>query len=336
MVGAVLVRRGRIVGTGYHQRAGSDHAEILALKRAGPLARRATLYINLEPCHHQGRTPPCTEAVIRSGVERVVVGMADPNPLVSRRGIQRLRRAGISVRVGVLGQECQKLNEAFSKFISRRIPFVILKLAASLDGRIATFTGDSRWVTGTAARNFVHRLRNQVDAVLVGVETVMADDPMLTCRLPGGRNPWRVVLDSRLRIPLAAKVLHRRGPGQTVVVVGPSAPITKVEAIERRGAHVWRMPLRKGSIPFPLILKRLGKMGFLSVMIEGGGDTAARALADRIVDKTLFFYAPKIVGGEGRAMVGALGLRQMRHSKRIENVDITRFDEDLLVTGYVR
>src|SRR5574341_629007 len=193
MVGAVLVRSGKVVATGYHRHAGSDHAEIVALKRAGKRARRATLYLNLEPCSHQGRTPPCALSLIRAGVRRVVVGMVDPNPLVSGKGIRKLRQAKIRVDVGLLERECRRLNEAFSKHITRRIPFVILKLAASLDGRIATASGDSRWVTGSAARRYVHHLRDQVDAVVVGAGTVLADDPRLTCRLRGGRDPWRVV-----------------------------------------------------------------------------------------------------------------------------------------------
>ena len=199
MVGAVLARGRKVIATGYHQRAGGDHAEIVALKRAGARAKGATLYLNLEPCSHFGRTPPCADAVIRAGVMRGVVGMADPNPLVSGRGIRKLRQAGVQVDVGLLREECRRLNEAFCKHITRRLPFVILKLAASLDGKIATSSGDSQWITGEAARRHVHSLRNQVDAVLVGAGTVIADDPQLPCRIPGGRNPLRVVVDGRLR-----------------------------------------------------------------------------------------------------------------------------------------
>jgi diaminohydroxyphosphoribosylaminopyrimidine deaminase/5-amino-6-(5-phosphoribosylamino)uracil reductase len=335
MVGAVLVRGGRIIATGYHQRAGGDHAEIVALKRAGERARGATLYLNLEPCNHQGRTPPCTLSLIRAGVRRVVAGMADPNPIVSGRGLRRLSRAGIQARVGVLEEECRRLNEAFKKYITRRSPFVILKLAASLDGKIATSTGDSQWITETASRNYVHSLRNQVDAVLVGIGTVLADDPRLTCRLPGGRDPWRVVLDGRLRIPLTACLLHQREPEKTIVVTGPRAPMKKIEAIKSYGAQVWSFPLRKGEIPFAFLLKRLGKMGLTSVMIEGGATTASRALRERVVDKVFFFYAPKIIGGDGREMIEALGIKRMRDSKRIKDVEVKRFGKDFLVSGYL-
>lgn len=335
MVGAVLVRGRKVIATGYHQRVGGDHGEIVALKRAGEKARGATLYLNLEPCNHQGRTPPCTLSLIQSRVKRVVVGMVDPNPLVSGKGIRRLRQAGIQVRVGLLQDECRKLNEAFSKYITRRIPFVILKLAVSLDGRIATSTGDSRWVTGSVSRRYVHQLRNRVDAVLVGAGTVLADDPKLTCRLPGGRDPWRVVLDGRLRIPLKAQLLRQRGPEKSIVVTGPRAPIKKVEAIRRYGARVWNLPLREGRIPFAAPLKRLGKMGLLSVMIEGGATTASWALKEGVVDKFFFFYAPKIIGGDGREVIDTLGVRKMSHCKKVRAMELKKLGKDFLVSGYL-
>jgi len=336
MVGAVVVRGGRIIATGYHPRAGGDHAEIVALKRAGEGARGATLYLNLEPCDHQGRTPPCTLGLIRSGVKRVVAGMVDPNPLVSGRGIRRLRRAGTQVQVGLLEAECRRLNEAFVKYITRRVPFVVLKLAASLDGRIATSTGDSKWITGRSARSYVHRLRDQTDAVLVGVGTVVADNPRLTCRLPGGRDPWRVILDSHLRIPLTARLFHQRGPEKTIIVTAPRAPRKKVQAIEAYGARVWNFPLVREKIPIAPVLRRLGRMGLLSVMIEGGMVTATAALRERLVDKVLFFYAPKIIGGAGKSMVDALGIRRVSQAQKVRDVEVRRLGEDLLVSGYLR
>lgn len=336
MVGAVLVREGRVIATGYHRRPGGDHAEIVALKHAGKKARRATLYLNLEPCDHQGRTPPCTLSLIRSGIKRVVAGMVDPNPLVSGRGIRRLRQAGVQVQVGLLEAECRRLNEAFIKYVTRKIPFVILKLAASLDGRIATSTGDSRWITGIAARSYVHRLRNQVDAILVGVGTVVADNPRLTCRLPGGRDPWRVILDGHLRIPLTARLLHQREPEKTIIVTGPRVAKKKVKTIEAYGAKVWSFPLVRGRIPFAPILWGLGGVGLLSVMIEGGVVTATAALQERVVDKVLLFYAPKIIGGEGKTMIEDLGIKRLSQSRRIRKVEVKRFGEDFLVSGYLR
>ncbi len=333
MVGAVLVRGRSVVATGYHRRAGGAHAEIVALKRAGKRARGATLYINLEPCSHHGRTPPCTLSLINAGVKTVVAGMADPNPLVSGGGLRKLRRAGVQVRVGILAEESRKLNEAFTKYITRRSPFVILKIAASLDGKIATRSGHSRWITGPKARRIVHEMRNCVDAVLVGAGTVIADDPQLTCRIPGGRNPLRVVVDGHLRIPTTIRLL--REPGRTVVVTGPRAPSRKVRAIERSGAEVWRLPLSDGAVPFASLLRELGKRGIVSVMIEGGATTAARALQEKVVDKICFFYAPKIIGGDGMTMIGPLGVRKMSHSRQINRIEVARVGKDFLVTGYL-
>ncbi|MGH7831726.1 MAG: bifunctional diaminohydroxyphosphoribosylaminopyrimidine deaminase/5-amino-6-(5-phosphoribosylamino)uracil reductase RibD [Candidatus Binatia bacterium] len=335
MVGAVLVRSGKIVATGYHKRAGEDHAEIVAVKRAGSRARGATLYINLEPCAHYGRTPPCAPVLVKAGIKRVVAGMADPNPRVAGRGIRTLRRAGIQVDVGLLEPECRRLNEAYIKYIRRRVPFVILKLAASLDGKIATSTGDSHWITGPVSRTYVHRLRNQVDAVLVGVGTVAADNPRLTCRLPGGRDPLRIIVDGRLGIPLKARLLHQRGVEKTIVATGSGAPVKKVGAIRSYGAQVWRFPLHRGMIRLASVLQSLGKLGLSSVMIEGGAATAARALSERIVDKLCFFYAPKIIGGEGRPMIEALGIRRLVQSKKIKRVEIKKMGEDFLVSGYL-
>jgi diaminohydroxyphosphoribosylaminopyrimidine deaminase/5-amino-6-(5-phosphoribosylamino)uracil reductase len=333
LVGAVLARGGKIIGAGFHRRAGGDHAEIAALRRAGGKARGATLYINLEPCSHYGRTPPCAPALIRAGIKRVVVGTADPNPLVSGGGIRKLSRAGIQVRVGVLKEECRRLNEAFDKYITRRLPFVILKIAASLDGKIAASTGHSRWITGPAARRRVHEMRNRVDAILVGVGTVLADNPQLTCRIPGGRDPVRIVLDRRLRIPLAARLLHERG--KTVIVSGPLASAKKIKAIEKCGAEVWRLPLRRGGIPLAPVLKKIAARGMMSVMIEGGAITAARALAERVVDKMCFFYAPKIVGADGLSMIAPLGVRKMGQSRQLKNLSVEKIGDDLLVTGYL-
>jgi diaminohydroxyphosphoribosylaminopyrimidine deaminase/5-amino-6-(5-phosphoribosylamino)uracil reductase len=335
MVGAVLVRHGRIIGTGYHRRAGDDHAEVVALKRAGRRARGATLYINLEPCDHVGRTAPCTSSLIRAGVSKVVAGMVDPNPLVSGRGIRRLRRAGIKVEVGPLEAECRELNEAFVKHVTQGLPFVILKLAATLDGKIATSTGDSKWVTGEAARRYVHELRNRVDAVVVGRGTVTADDPLLTCRIPGGRDPWRVVLDGRLRTPLSAQLVQPALARRTIIATGAGASANKVRLLKKRGAQVWSFPLRRGGVPFKSVLRRLGKMGLLSVMIEGGAATASRALSENAVDKVVLFYAPKIIGGDGKSMLESLGTRKLSASRRVSQVELSRLGDDLVISGYL-
>ena len=334
-VGAVLVRAGKIVGTGYHRFAGGDHAEIAALRRAGAQARGATLYITLEPCSHYGRTPPCTSALIRAGIKEVVCGVRDPNLLVSGRGLRRLARAGIRVRTGILEQRCRLLIEAFAKYITRQVPFVVLKLAATLDGRIAAASGDARWISGERSRAAVHRLRNRVDAVVVGVGTVIADDPLLTCRIAGGRNPWRIVLDSRLRLPLSARILRLPDVQKTIIAAGAGAPAAKVRALESLGAEVWRLPLRGEGISWRPLLRKLARRDIVSVLIEGGGRTAASALAEKTVDKFLFFYAPKIIGGDGMAMVGELGLRRVKNALPARELHVRRSGEDLVVTGYL-
>ena len=286
MVGAVVVRQDRVVGRGHHARAGTEHAEVVALRDAGTAARGATLYVNLEPCSHFGRTAPCVRAVIEAGIRRVVVGMIDPNPAVAGGGVQALKDAGIRVDVPVREDDCRRLNEAFVKHVTRGLPFVTLKLAASLDGRIATATGDSRWVTGPAARRYVHRLRNELDAVLVGSGTVLADDPQLTCRLPGGRDPLRVVLDRRLRTPVSARLVNQREPEKTVLVTGDGVPASRRKRLEDLGVQVWSFPVRQGRISFRRVLRKLARAGVLSILMEGGGVTASQAISDKVVTRS--------------------------------------------------
>lgn len=335
MVGAVLVRGGKIIATGFHRIAGEDHAEIVALKRVGSKAKGATLYINLEPCSHYGRTPPCSRALIRAGVKEVVAGMMDPNPLVGGRGFRELKRAGIKVRVGLLEEECRTLNEAFIKYVTRRLPFVTLKLAASLDGKIAAVTGDARWISSETSRRMVHKLRNQVDAIVAGVGTVLADDPQLTCRIPNGRNPWRVILDSRLRIPLAASLLRQTDPERSIIVTSDRSSRQRVRAIESLGAQVWRLRLRRGKIPWTAILRKLAAKDVLSVMIEGGATTAAWALREKAVDKIMFFYGPIILGGDGRVMIDALGVKRVGQALRVQRTRVRKSGTDTLVSGYL-
>jgi len=335
MVGAVLVRRGKVVGAGYHRAAGGDHAEIVALKQAGAKAKGATLYLTLEPCSHYGRTPPCVDALIHSGIEAVVAAMSDPNPRVAGRGFKKLRRAGIRVRLGLMETECRTILEAFTKFITQSVPFVTLKLAATLDGKIATASGDSQWISGAPSRSLVHRWRNQVDAVLVGAATVRADDPQLTCRIAGGRNPYRVVLDSRLRIPLTAQLFKQKDAARTIIATTTAASAARVRAIEERGAQVWRLPAKGNQVAWQPLLKKLAGHGIVSVLIEGGAAVAASALKHRVVDKVQFFYAPKIIGGDGRVMIDELAIAKMTHAIALKNISVRQVGEDMLVSAYL-
>ena len=336
MVGAVLVRDGAMIASGFHRFAGGDHAEIVALKKAGSKAKGTTLYINLEPCNHYGRTPPCTRSLIAAGVKEVVVGMKDPNPRVAGKGLRALVRSGIKVRSGVLQRECQALNEAFTKFITRGVPFVTLKLAASLDGKIATPSGDSYWISCEESRAIVHQLRNSFDAVLVGAGTVIIDDPQLTCRIPGGRDPRRIILDARLRIPLEAEFLRQRGSDKNIIVTSHTAPAGKIRALENLGATVWRLPVREGAVRWLPLLKKLAKSDIVSILLEGGAITAAGALKEKVVDKVLLFYAPKLLGGDAHSMIASLGVERIDQSVVLQHLQIQKSGTDFLVSGYLK
>lgn len=338
MVGAVLVKDGAVVGEGFHAFAGGDHAELAALREAESAAAGATLYVNLEPCCHFGRTPPCVDRIVQAGVQRVVAACEDPNPAVGGKGFAALRSAGVTVEVGALRDEAARLNEAFFAFIRTGRPFVILKAAASLDGKIATQTGDSRWITGESARQHVHHLRNEVDAVLVGIGTVLRDDPMLTTRLgtPDQRDPTRVIVDNLARLPLRAQVVNRASTAPTVLAVSEMAPRARLDALEREGVQVLMVPGSPRRVALTGLMEALGKMGFLSVMIEGGAEINASALQEGIVDKLLLFLAPILIGGKATpTAVGGEGIATLREAKRLRDVRVERFGEDILIEGYL-
>jgi len=335
MVGAVVARKERVISRGYHAQAGAPHAEAAALKKAGD-ARGATLYVTLEPCHHQGRTPPCTQVILSAGIRRVVVGDIDPNPHVTGGGAEFLASRGVEVVTGILRRKCHELNEFFNKHITTGLPFVLLKSAATMDGKLATATGDSRWVTGEKARSYVHRLRNDVDAILVGRGTVKKDDPSLNTRLPGrrsGRDPVRLVLDTRLRLPLSARVFDQDIGGAAIVVTGPKPPAKKRRAFEKAGIEVLVLPLARGRINLSKLTKKLGARNIQSILIEGGGEVNASALLyDRIVDKIFFFYAPKIIGGvKAPTLVDGSGIEMMSKSLNVEIIKIRRLGSDILI-----
>jgi diaminohydroxyphosphoribosylaminopyrimidine deaminase/5-amino-6-(5-phosphoribosylamino)uracil reductase len=329
-VGAVVVRGRKVVGRGFHRRAGAPHAEIEALQDAGPRARGATLYVTLEPCNHHGRTPPCTEAILRADVRTVVVGVRDPNRAVTGQGLERLRRRGVEVKVGVEEAACNELLAPFRKLVETGLPLVTLKLAASLDGRIATRTGASRWITGPAARRLVHRLRNEMDAVMVGAQTIRDDDPLLTCRLAGGRDPLRVVVDGRLRIPLGARVLtNDAAPGTLIATVVRKPRI--LESLRGKGAKTVVLPGKNGLLSLRRLLRTLGKRGVSSVLIEGGATLAAHAIRERIVDRLILFYGPKLIGADGRPMLGTLGVAALADATSVRDLRLVRMGADFVV-----
>jgi diaminohydroxyphosphoribosylaminopyrimidine deaminase / 5-amino-6-(5-phosphoribosylamino)uracil reductase len=339
MVGGVVVKDGQVVGRGYHARAGSRHGEVAALEDAGAQAQGATLYVTLEPCCHYGRTPPCTKAVIAAGVCRVVAAMRDPNPLVSGKGLEELRQAGIEVKVGVLEAEATALNEVYIKYITTKRPFVLLKVAASLDGKIATVTGESRWITNECSRLLVHQLRDQVDAVMVGINTVLRDDPLLTTRLPGGggRDPIRIVVDSRLRIPYEAKVLTASPTACTIIATTASAPDEKRRQLEALGAKVLVIDGDGSGVPLAPLMDQLGAMQVTSILLEGGGELHGAALRAGIVDKVLYFIAPKLLGGRtAPPAIGGEGFARLVEAVTLERTQVKRLDGDLLIEGYVR
>lgn len=336
LVGAVVVRGNRVVGRGFHRRAGEPHAEVLALQEAGEQARGATLYVTLEPCNHFGRTPPCTEAVLKAGIRRAVVGMKDPNPRVVGGGIRRLRRAGIAVEVGGLAQACRDLNAPFCKYVTARMPFVTLKGALTLDGKIATASGDSRWVTSPGSREEVHRLREAADAVMIGIGTALKDDPLLNVRLSRRepkRQPLRIVVDSRLRIPSTSQLVRTASRYPTLIATTGAASPSKIRRLERKGAEVWVLPrTRRGKVRLGVLMKRLGERGVLSILLEGGAELNAAAVREGLVDRFLFFFAPKIAGGaKALGMIGGEGVRRMGEAMPLELVRTRRIGPDLLV-----
>lgn len=342
MVGAIITKKGKIIGKGYHRMAGTPHAEIIALEEVGKKARGSTLYVNLEPCcHYDKKTPPCTNAIIQAGIKKVVLGMIDPNPKVSGKGIRLLRNAGIEVVTGILENESKKMNEAYIKYITTGIPFVILKIASSLDGKIATASGESRWITGEQSRKMVHRLRSEVDAVMVGIGTVMKDDPMLNVRLVKGRNPHRVILDPQLKIPLNARVLNseseRLSGAKIYIVTTPDSPNDKIVALKNKGAEIIYADSKDGYIDLILLIKELGRLGITSIIIEGGSETNASALRSGIVDKVMVFLSPKIIGGhDSKGSIGGKSPDKLANAINLKDMRVKRIGEDILIEGYLR
>ncbi|MEK6656858.1 MAG: bifunctional diaminohydroxyphosphoribosylaminopyrimidine deaminase/5-amino-6-(5-phosphoribosylamino)uracil reductase RibD [Nitrospirota bacterium] len=340
IVGAVVVKDDKIIGKGYHKKAGLPHAEAIAISKAGSDAEGSTLYISLEPCCHSNKkTPPCTKKIIESKIKKVVIGMIDPNPLVSGKGIEELLASNIEVKTGVLEDEAKKINESFVKYIKTKTPFVILKIAESLDGKIATNTGESKWITGETAREYAHKLRDEVDAVLVGIGTVLRDNPSLTTRLKNkkGKDPIRVVVDSGLRIPLSAKLLTQKANARTIIATSKTASKGKIEKIKKTGAEIILLKTKNSKIPLTQLMKELGKREITSLMIEGGSEIAASAIKEAVVDKVVFFIALKIITGiNAKPSIGGEGIKKLKDALMLKDVSVKRIGEDIMVEGYVR
>ena len=340
LVGAVVVKDGKVIGEGYHQQAGTPHAEVHALNAAGAEAKGATLYTNLEPCCHWGRTPPCTEALIRAGIAQVYIAEVDPNPSVAGKGVQQLQNAGIEVHVGVCRREASDLNEVHRKYIQTGKPFVILKTAMSLDGKIATAAGDSQWITSEASRQRGHEVRDTVDAILVGRGTVARDNPALTTRLQNGdgQDATRIVLDSHGRTPPDARIFNTDSEAGVIVAVTPAAPAENVDALEKAGAAVITVPATHGNkVCFQSLMERLGKREITSVLIEGGSEINGSAFAAGIVDKVMCFIAPTLIGGQDApGPIGGIGIRSLSDAVHLRRMRVTPIDgQDFLIEGYL-
>ncbi|MBX4263936.1 bifunctional diaminohydroxyphosphoribosylaminopyrimidine deaminase/5-amino-6-(5-phosphoribosylamino)uracil reductase RibD [Clostridium estertheticum] len=339
LVGAVIVKDNRIIGEGYHEHFGGPHAEVNAFANAKEDVEGATMYVTLEPCAHYGKTPPCAEAIVRKKISKVVIGMIDPNPLVAGKGVEILRKAGIEVTTGLMENEIRKTNEIFIKYITTKKPFCIMKTAMTIDGKIATTTGDSKWISNEKSRASVHELRNRVSGIMVGIGTVLSDNPELTTRREGkiSINPVRIIIDSTAKVPLDSKVLKCDKKTRTIIVTTKFASDTKICAIKQKGAEVIITPGESKWVNLNYLMKVLGDMGIDSILLEGGSTLNYSALDEGIVDKVITFISPKIFGGtSGKTTVGGKGINLVKDSILLRDIQVSRFDEDIMIEAYVK
>lgn len=331
LVGCLIVKRGKIVGRGYHKQYGGEHAEINAIKNAGKKVANSTMYINLEPCSHWGKTPPCTEKIVESGIREVIIGAYDPNPLVE--GFRELKFRGIKTKINILEKEAKKLNEIYLKYMKSKKPFVILKVAMSMDGKIATKTGDSKYITGTEARKYVHQLRSDLDAVMVGINTVLKDNPKLTPRMvKQGHDPMKIVIDSELKMPMKCNLMKH--PSKLIIATTNKASKAKINKFYQKGVNVIALKSDKGMVNLKELMKELGKKEITSVMIEGGSKLNSSAIKDRIADKLLIFTAPKLVGN-GFEAIGNLGITNIDKAVKLKSIKTMKIGKDILLEGYL-
>ncbi len=330
MVGCVIVKRGQIIGKGYHKTAGTEHAEVIALNEAGKRAFNSTLYVNLEPCSHWGRTPPCTEMIFEAGVREVIIGMKDPNPIIN--GFKELKARGLKTKIGILENEARRLNEAYIKYITTKMPFVTIKMAMSLDGKIATSSGDSKYITSVEARTYVHKLRTEVDGVMVGINTVLKDDPELTPRLYKGKDPVKIVVDSSLKFPLSCNLA--RNPSKLIIATSQASKKAMIKKLEAKGAKILISKSREGMVDLKDLIKSLGEIGITNIMIEGGSLLNSSALKAGIVDKLVIFTAPKIIGN-GINAIGNLGIKKIDNALELKNITCRKIGKDTMIESYI-
>lgn len=335
LVGAVIVKNGKVIGKGYHERYGKEHAEVNAFNNLSEGADNATIYVTLEPCAHYGKTPPCVNKIIENNIKRVVIGAVDDNPLVTGKGIKKLKSAGIEVKVGVLEEECKKLNEVFFKYISTKRPFVLLKSAMSLDGKISTYSGESKWITSKESREEVHKLRNDFMAILVGVNTIIKDNPRLTCRVEDGRNPIRIVVDSFLRIPMDSNVIKDK-EARTIIATTKFAKKDKILSLRNNGIEVLVINSKNNKVDLDELMVKLGELNIDSILLEGGSTLNFSALKQGIVDKIQIYIAPKIIGGEkSKTPVDGQGIDKLKNAFKVRNLSYSKVGSDILLEGYI-
>ncbi len=336
-VGAVIVKEGKIIGYGFHEGAGKPHAEAIAIERAGSQVHGSTLYLNLEPCVHWGRTPPCVEKIIQSKIKRVIISTFDPNPLVYKKGVERLKREGIEVSIGLLEEESKKLNEMYFKYIKKKIPFVALKAAISLDGKIATQSFQSKWISSSGSRKYTHLLRTEFDSILVGINTILYDDPLLTVRYPSGstKKIKRIILDSNLKFPENAKILNTISNGEIIIYTGKNSSEKKMNILIKKGVKIVPMTLKKGKIPLIEVLKDLGEKEVTSVLVEGGGKVFNSLLTEKLADKIFIFLAPILIGGENApSLFMESKIKELKHALNLKKINFLKIDKDILIEGY--
>jgi diaminohydroxyphosphoribosylaminopyrimidine deaminase/5-amino-6-(5-phosphoribosylamino)uracil reductase len=336
MVGAVIVKGGRVVGRGYHEKAGLDHAEVAALKSVKGSCKGATMFVTLEPCDHYGKTPPCTKAIISSGIKEVYAAMKDPNPINSGKGIRKLREAGIRVNVGVMASEAKELVRKYTRFITKKMPYVTIKLAQSIDGKIAATDGTSKWISSEKSRKLVREMRGKFDAVMVGIGTVLVDDPFLLDAAKKGYATRRVVIDSRLRIPERSNLIKTADRSPVLIAVTPAAPGYKVKKLARiRGVEVIMARAKSGKVDLGDLFGKLAERGIVNILVEGGGELAGSLFDEGYVDEVIFFISPKVIGG-GSSSVKGKGARTIVDAIRLRDVEISMSGDDIMVEGKIK